>query len=640
MRQWAVNRFTFFVGKGGVGKTTISSAYSLHRAATEKARNLLLLSTDPAHSLADLLQTRLGDKAKRLRTPGRVWARQLDARRQIDRFLRNERRDLLDLLNRGSLFTTDELEPLLDTSLPGMAEVAALLAIHELLDSDFDEIVVDTAPMGHAIRLFQMPEHFARFLEVLETAASRDVVLAQHFGGHVRREPALERWSSMVDRVRRALSAQGSKLVLVTTPEIFSLNEAARSAEVFEGTHARLSEIVLNRIVEATPDCARCRRLAGAGKSARVFLAKHFPRAKLWTALDRGCPIFGAAELRQFGAQVFAGAKAGPSLPKPPKARAVEFALAEWPQLQTPLTLTLGKGGVGKTTISAALAFHQRRSDPNDAVTICSIDPAPSLDDVFATQVDDQLRTVLDDPKLRAAELDATAEFQAWAGKLRARLTEAMTGEERGVHLDLSLDRRFLLALLDIVPPGVDEIFASFRMLDLLDSGSRVVIDMAPTGHALEVLRTPERMLAWTRVLLKTLAAHRTLPFARDAAGEVAMLSQRVRELAAILRDGKRCGVIVVTLPEPLPDHETRRLLQSLREMHAPLGSVFVNRVNMDEAGPCRRCRREQAWQRASLVALQRQLRGTDVYIAREFEASVSGRKGLERFTSELWRLR
>ena len=66
-----------------------------------------------------------------------------------------------------------------------------------------------------------------------------------------------------------------------------------------------------------------------------------------------------------------------------------------------------------------------------------------------------------------------------------------MTGEERGVHLDLSLDRKFLLALLDVVPPGVDEIFAIFRILDLLRSGGRVVIDMAPTGHALEVLRTP-----------------------------------------------------------------------------------------------------------------------------------------------------
>ena len=106
---------------------------------------------------------------------------------------------------------------MLDTSLPGMAEVAALLAIHELVGSKYDEVVVDTAPMGHAIRLFQMPQHFTRFLDVLETAASRDAVLARTFGGRVRREPALDRWARMVDGVEQALSSGGSKLVMVTT---------------------------------------------------------------------------------------------------------------------------------------------------------------------------------------------------------------------------------------------------------------------------------------------------------------------------------------------------------------------------------------------------------------------------------------
>src|SRR5580704_2627613 len=153
-----VARFTFFIGKGGVGKTTVSSAYALHRAAKAPRQRILLLSTDPAHSLADVLQINVGDKAKRLPTKGRIAARQIDPDRQIKKFLAGERADILTLLNKGSLFTRDELEPLLDTSLPGMAEVAALLAIHELLASNFDEIVVDTAPMGHAIRLFQMPD--------------------------------------------------------------------------------------------------------------------------------------------------------------------------------------------------------------------------------------------------------------------------------------------------------------------------------------------------------------------------------------------------------------------------------------------------------------------------------------------------
>ena len=153
------------------------------REAATPARSCLL-STDPAHSLADVLQVKLSDVPKRLAHARTSRGRGRSIRKNKSRnSCRAEREEILALLNKGSLFTRDELEPLLDTSLPGMAEVAALLAIHQLAGSDYDEVVVDTAPMGHAIRLFEMPQHFARFLDVLETAASRDVVLARHFGG-------------------------------------------------------------------------------------------------------------------------------------------------------------------------------------------------------------------------------------------------------------------------------------------------------------------------------------------------------------------------------------------------------------------------------------------------------------------------
>ena len=81
--------FTFFIGKGGVGKTTVSSAYALHRVAKQPKRRILLMSTDPAHSLADVLQVKLSDIPKRLRTPGQLWARQIDPEKQIKKFLRS-----------------------------------------------------------------------------------------------------------------------------------------------------------------------------------------------------------------------------------------------------------------------------------------------------------------------------------------------------------------------------------------------------------------------------------------------------------------------------------------------------------------------------------------------------------------------
>src|SRR5437016_8764234 len=134
---------------------------------------------------------------------------------------------------------------------------------------------------------------------------------------------------------------------------------------------------------------------------------------------------------------------------------------------------------------------------------------------------------------------------------MQEKIGRALSSENEGVHVDFSFDRQIFTALLNIVPPGVDEIFAIFKILELAaGKGATVVIDMAPTGHALELLRMPERMLLWSRLLLKSLAAHRTLPLAQDAAVEIASVGQQVRELTKVLQDDVRSRVMVVTLPE------------------------------------------------------------------------------------------
>ncbi len=118
----------------------------------------------------------------------------------------------------------------------------------------------------------------------------------------------------------------------------------------------------------------------------------------------------------------------------------------------------------------------------------------------------------------------------------------------------------------------------------------------------------------------------------------MATLSQNVRELALILRDKKRCRLAVVTLPEPLPDYETRRLMMELRELKVPLGAVFVNRV-LTDGGGCSRCKLAAEWQAASLASLRRQLRGSEIFIVPEFEAPIAGVRGLQQLTRKVFRL-
>src|SRR5437868_5617287 len=200
---------TFFVGKGGVGKTTVSAAYAVWLARQKSRKRVLLLSTDPAHSLADVFATRVPRRPTEIAAGhGRhITVHQVNAQRQFGAFLDKYREPLVRLIESGTIFTAEEVEPLLDSTLPGMAEIAALLAIHDALASrTWDEIVVDTAPFGHTLRLFGMPESFARVLRFLEVAGSRDDVLAAHFGGRRQSENALiTEWRELIERLAETL---------------------------------------------------------------------------------------------------------------------------------------------------------------------------------------------------------------------------------------------------------------------------------------------------------------------------------------------------------------------------------------------------------------------------------------------------
>jgi arsenite-transporting ATPase len=640
-----VPEFCLFVGKGGVGKTTLSSAYAVLTARQNKKGRVLLISSDPAHSLADLFETRLGDRPKAVPLPGRrqlhLW--QVNAEKEFRNFVGKYKEALLSTLDRGTIFTRQEIEPLLDTALPGLAEISALLAVEQALSSRrYDHIVLDTAPFGHTLRLLQLPETFARFLDFLEIAGSRDQILAAHFGGKVESGPQrfLRDWRAIVESVRRAISVD-ARIFLVTTPEKFALNESLRVMEALRASSLPIetSAVVLNRAVLRAGNCPHCRRRAAATRAARTVLRQHFPGRPLLLAEDSGVPVLSTDGLYAFAQRVFLGKRVNMPETPPPPAPELRLRRIEWPALDARLTLVVGKGGVGKTTISAGLGFRHRAVCPKQPVTICSVDPAPSLDDIFQQEVANQPRAVLGDPRFRAAEMDSATEFAAWVRGVKGKIDQALSADSGGVHVDLSFERRLFTTLLDIVPPGVDEVFAIFRILDLLATGSQsVVIDMAPTGHALELLHMPERMTLWSRLLLKTLAAHRTLALAQDVAVEIAAFGQRIRELAALLKDKQRARVWTVMLPESLPDRETDRLRKSLAELGLPPGPLLINRVLFaKDVGNCHRCRRARQWQLATLARLQRRRGLSRVYVLKDFAAEIAGEQGLRTLTADLW---
>jgi arsenite-transporting ATPase len=652
-----VTKLTFVVGKGGVGKTTVSCALALHLAARHPRQSTLLMSTDPAHSLADMLEIKARPGPHKLvGVKGKLSLWQVDSASEFQKFLASNREGILNIVENGTFFNREEIAPLLDTTLPGMSEVAGLLALRELLESgQHDHIIVDTAPFGHTLRLFELPGHFQRFLNFLEVASSRDALLAQRFGGRTdgrnRTNSFIEEWQDTVRRVKEAFSADQAEVLLVTSPETFSLNEAVRCLDALNQSAAemRLGGIVLNRAVLDGDNCPRCQARARQSKKAVQFLKLKFPRVPRLIGPDPGNPLLGAPLLQKFGDTVFVAKistrKANLAAPPPKIAKAkLKFIKTQWPAAETQLSFTLGKGGVGKTTVTAALAFHLRALHKDTHVTVCSTDPAPSLDDVFQKKIEDQPVPVLGDSGLAAMEMDAVFEFRQWAARLQKQLTASTSMQSGGLHVDLTFEKEVFAALMEVVPPGVDEVFSIFRILDLLEKGlleskpGSVFIDMAPTGHALELLRMPERILLWSRLLLKSLASHRTLALAQDVAVELAGLGQRVRKLLEIMRDPKQSRAWAVMLPEPVPDRQTQRLLAAMDELGIAVDSLFINRVLIEDT-KCKRCQRAQQWQLATLQGLQKKYGRHRMYLVGEFPEEIAGAAKLKKFTSGLWQI-
>ena len=629
-----------------MGKTTVSTAYAVYSAMRNRKKSVLLLSTDPAHSLGDISGQALADRPQKLRLAARARldAWQVNAEKQFRAFLNPHKEKLLSILESGSIFSRADIEPLLETTVPGMAEMAALVAISDALSSGkYDHIVVDTAPMGHTLRLFALPQYFSSFLDILELAASRDRVLAEHFGGRVQRvgNPLVENWRGMVEAVRAGLLKK-AQIFMVTTPEKFSLNESRRAVEAFRSLSPdlKLTGVVLNRAVLKDQRCRICGVRCTATRAALGFCRKHFRGKPIYIAEDATAPVMGP-QLRAFGEHIFAGKLfRWDGNARKLKPREVRLSRVEWPIVDRALSLVLGKGGVGKTTTSAALGFTLR-SHHGGPVDICSVDPAPSLDDIFRTEISDQPRAVLGDRKFRASEMDAIGVFRAWARRVKEMINEATTTEVSSVHIDLWFERQLFSQLLESVPPGLDEVLAVLRVLDLVQgSSSRVLIDMAPTGHALDLLRTPDRILVWTRLLLKSLAHHRTLALARDAGVKIAELGKNVRDLSDFLKDSRRTRVYTVMLPEALPDRQTERLIAALAKLRLTTAAIFVNRVLFKtDAGGCRRCLRKHQWQLSTLGKLSARYPKIPLYVVRDFAHEIAGKRALRRFVGELWQL-
>ena len=566
---------------------------------------MLAVSTDPAHSLGDALRSPLAADPRRLPTRrGALFAAELDARPALERWRQENRGALRELAARGTYLDDEDVERFLALALPGADELISWLEIGRLeRETACDDVVVDTAPTAHTLRLLASPEALRGFAEILDRMQQRHRVVAERFGGAWRPDDSdgliADLESEGHEIAERLRDPQRSSLCWVMLPEALALAETLDTLAALDEAGLAVREVIVNRVLPPGEDsCPLCRERRRAEAAVIREIQEALAGRNLRLLPQMAEEPRGRVALRKVGRHLQSVSRGlelirdVPSETSPPGPLSTEWRgekkRLEWLDEIAPPGLRLlffgGKGGVGKTTCAAAFALACAERRTGARILLLSTDPAHSIADALEVPLGDEERPVPGAAAgLRARELDAGRAFAAWRERHGGEVGEAVaafTAEDAGVG-----------GLVGLTPPGLDELIALATLLDTVIEGESsedlVIVDTAPTGHALRLLEMPDLALSWDHYLLSLLLKYREAVGLGSLAAELVELSRSLKRLQALLRDAGRTRFLVVTRAAELPRRETFRLLRALRRLEVAVPAVIVNAV--PPAG-CARC--------------------------------------------------
>ncbi|MEK1359389.1 arsenical pump-driving ATPase [Limosilactobacillus fermentum] len=502
-----LTHYLFFTGKGGVGKTTTASATAINLA--DAGNQVMLVSTDPASNLQDVFNTALTNKPQAINGVSGLFAANFDPVTAA-----GEYRESVVGPYRGVL--PDAAVKNMEEQLSGSCtvEIAAFNEFANFLtdpavDQRFDYIIFDTAPTGHALRMLQLPSAWNNYLDENDRGAS---CLGQLAGMG-------DKKAIYAKAVAALSNGDLTTLMLVTRPQKASLLEAARAAQELAAIGMTNQQLIINGTLKTPTDHA----------SQAIFAQQQVDLQQMPAVLKK----FAQYEVPLRAYNVTGLNKLHLVL------QATQPALATYPPLTNnypnldtivadliktdkKIIFTMGKGGVGKTTV--AVQITQKLVAQHKTVHLATTDPADHLD-FFKTA----------DPAVTISHIDEQRVLKDYQAEVLATARQTM----KAADVDYVAE--------DLRSPCTQEIavFRAFANIVAQNDSDVVVIDTAPTGHTLLLLDS-------------------TQSYAQEVKRTAGDVPQAIIDLLPRLQDPQQTEIVMVTLPETTPVYESMRLNEDL----------------------------------------------------------------------------
>ena len=520
-----VTRNLLFTGKGGVGKTSIACATAVSLAQTGK--RVLLVSTDPASNLDEVLATKLVVQPTPVTSAAGLFAMNVDPEEAARQYRERVVGPYRELLPEAAVRNIEEqLSGACTVEIAAFDEFAKLLGDRQTT-SEFDHVIFDTAPTGHTLRLLQLPAAWSGFIESNVGGTSCLGPLA-----------GLQAQHELYANTVRALSDGASTTVfLVSRPEQSALAEAERTRNELQALGLRNQRLIVNGLfrarVDHDPIAEALERRGHDALEAIPAGLKQLPRTDV-PLVPRS--LIGIEALRRLADGDYNGtSRTARTQMQDPLPAPLSELIPEIAQRGRGVIMTMGKGGVGKTTVAGAIATALARQ--GYSVHLTTTDPAGHASALSGAV-----------PGLEVSRIDPVMETRAYSEEVLA---------ESGKDLD---EKGRALLEEDLRSPCTEEIAVFRAFARRVDQGNHgfVVIDTAPTGHTL--------------LLLDAANAYH-----RDVERNLSYIPDSVRRLLPQLRDPDFTKILIVTLPEATPVHEAARLQDDLKRANITPYAWIIN---------------------------------------------------------------